>query len=176
MTKTCNNIFIKNMMILKDDESFQNKLNILSDFEFSHFEKWLQIELACIHNSDNFKYHYRFDWYAELKNKKGKVIPDFTLEYAKGDIFYIEIKHQDSFITCVKSMVTDFLKIKKTIKINNDRVLCIGLFKTKTQNTRNEKSFDELKNSFKKNTSKYKKLDKKQVINIPNTEYSFIYF
>lgn len=159
------------------EEDFQNKLNIISEFNFVHFEKWFQIELACYFKKKKFFNYCPFTWTAEYShtNKKGKIIPDFTIFYnTSGNEFYTEIKQYDSFITCFNKMVDDFYKVKNAVdKKNSENINCIGIFKTEYFS---EDKLSNLKDGFKKDKHLITKIEEIKIKEIPNTKYSLMYF
>lgn len=159
------------------DGDFQNKLNIISEFNFVHFEKWFQMELACFFKKKKLSNYCPFTWTAEYShtNKKGKIIPDFTVIYnTSGENFYTEIKQYDRFVTCFNKMVDDFNKVKNAVgQKNSENINCIGVFKTEYFS---DDKLLNLKDKFKKDKFLTTKMEKIKIKEIPNTKYSLMYF
>lgn len=160
--------------LIKDD-IFQEKLNVISEFNIPHFEKWFQIELACFFKKNHCNHFSRFEWYNESAHKKGSIIPDFIINFIdEKKVVYTEIKQYDSFITCIRYMINDFNKVKNVIGIHNcENINCIGIFK---KDTYSDCKLSKIKEEFKRHKYLSNKLNKLKIKEIENTAYSLIYF
>lgn len=157
------------------EKSFQKKLNVISEYDFPHFEKWFQVELACFFKINNCNHFYAFEWMIESTHEKGGIIPDFTTKFiGNGNEFYTEIKQHNGFITCLRNMVNDFNKVKNVVGIPKCmNINCIGIYKTKHYC---EGKLSNLKDEYKRHKYLTLKLNKLKIKEIPKTEYSLMYF
>ncbi|XKM12739.1 hypothetical protein RCS94_06840 [Orbaceae bacterium ac157xtp] len=171
MTSILTNPFLYLSSKLIEEKDFQDKLNIISKFNYSHFEKWFQVELSCFFEKNNCDHFDKFEWKAEKSIIEGKIRPDFTVSFVDGKTFFTEIKQNNNFNDCLTSMINDFDKVVNVIGTQkSENVNCIGIFET---DSRNESKLEACKNEFERYAFLFDKLEE---IKILNTKYSLMYF
>ncbi|MCK9622301.1 MAG: hypothetical protein M0R47_17400 [Methylobacter sp.] len=115
-------------------KSVRDTLCIISDFEISGWEKWIQIEFAkfCKDHEEISEWgrELRYELDRRMSNGKSSCSVDFLIrQKRKQSPLGIEIKQQSSPNGCVKAMLRDVAKVRR-IKYSQDNlrgIWCIGI-------------------------------------------------
>ena len=162
-------------------ERIQTTLSQMRYYEIRGWEKWWQVELA-MHISE-YEGIVEWDWEIDFgidRRTKGKNTSKINIDlafrrtnYEKSKFVFLELKTADDSITCIRGMVNDCAKVKRTTKKSSRgteirEVFLVGIH---SQDMFKSDVIEKIQKQLPEKTGFLIEPDEIRVMKIPNTDY-----